>query len=80
MFDDAIKKYYEIKSKRLIDALRSKGWSAYFFDNKDEARRNVLRILSETGYRKIGVPGSVTIRQIGLIEELEKRGFKVIQH
>lgn len=79
-FETAIKKYYEIVSGSLIESLRKRGWATRFVNSKEEARSYTLNILTRTDYKTIGVPGSVTVRQLGLIEELERRGFKVIHH
>ncbi len=80
MFEEAIKKYFEIKCRELIRVLAERDWKVIFVNDKVEARDKILEIISESGLRTIGIPGSVTIRQIGVITELEKGGFKIIQH
>ncbi len=40
----------------------------------------ILEIIKSEGYKTIGIPGSKTIRQIGIISLLEELGLKIIQH
>ncbi len=73
LFEEAIKKYYEMKSKKLLEKLEKRGWTTFFANDREEARNKVLEIIPNTNYKTIGIPGSVTIRQLALIEELEKK-------
>lgn len=75
MFEEAIRKYYEMLSKRLIAALEGRGWTVYFAGGKGEARKIILEILAKSEYKEVGILGSITVRRIGLIEELSRRDF-----
>ncbi len=61
-----------------IEALRRNGFSAYLAPGREEARSTVLSLVPDGS--TVGVGGSVTVRELGLIEELERRGFKVVHH
>ncbi len=58
--------------------LNALGYEARFASNKEEALKAALELIPSGA--SVGVPGTVTIRQIGLIEELKKRGSKISVH
>ncbi|MEM4601964.1 MAG: lactate utilization protein [Desulfurococcaceae archaeon] len=59
-------------------ALEANGFKDYLVPDKEKAKELALNLIPSGSV--VGVGGSVTIRELGLIEELEKRGFKVIHH
>jgi L-lactate utilization protein LutB len=61
-----------------MEALKLNGFQTFFVQNSDEALKLLLELIPTKA--KVGIPGSLTIRQIGLIEALEKRGNRVIHH
>lgn len=69
---------YEKLGETVCKKLNSLGYSASFVTNKEEALKSVLELIPEGA--SVGVPGTVTIRQIGLINELKKRGSTVSVH
>jgi uroporphyrinogen-III synthase len=74
-----IKNWLEEKQlQRTARLLKERGFEVFLVNDRHEARDLVLKIIPEDA--KVGVGGSVTIREIGVIEELEKRGNKVIHH
>jgi L-lactate utilization protein LutB len=56
--------------------LRANGFDALTAENREAARRIVLGSISKD--MTVGVGDSATIRQIGIIEELEKKGIRVL--
>src|SRR5690606_41059966 len=42
------------------------------------AKRTIIDLIPERA--SVGVPGSVTLRELGLLEALEKRGNKIVHH
>lgn len=78
MFDKARKAALEISGKSLVEELKKKGYKASYVATKEEALEAVLKIIPENV--SVGIPGSVTIREIGAMEALEKRGCKIYQH
>lgn len=62
----------------VVQALNDRGHVAMYVETAQEALRKVLELIPETA--SVGVPGTLTIRQIGAIEALLARGNKVIGH
>jgi L-lactate utilization protein LutB len=64
--------------KITVDSLRKNGFTAFNVPSKDEALKKLLEIIPVDA--KVGVGGSVTIREIGLVKALEERGNPVADH
>jgi len=64
--------------KDLLDSLRSNGMNALFVPSGRQAKTTVLEMIPREA--KVGIGGSVTIRQLGLPEALVKRGNTVFEH
>ena len=62
----------------VVKALQHRGFGASFVTTTDEARTSLLNKIPTDA--TVGIGGSVTIRELGLVEELEKRGNTVIHH
>ena len=78
IFKAAKLKAGEIIGKTLASELSKKGYSACYADTKEEALSEVLKIIPENA--SVGIPGSVTIREIGAMEALKERGCAVYHH
>lgn len=78
MFEDVKYKFHELRINAAVKALEANGFKAYAASNRDMARELVLSLIPAGS--TVGVGGSVTVRELGLIEELERRGFKVVHH
>ncbi len=76
--NEAKKMGYEKIGQTVCKKLNSLGYSARYVSDKKEALEAVLELIPEGA--SVGVPGTVTVRQIGLIDELRKRGSKVSVH
>jgi hypothetical protein len=70
--------YRENMLKNVVKALQSRGFEAAFFATTDEAKKSLLEKMPSDA--TVGIGGSVTVRELGIIEELEKRGNTVIHH
>ena len=70
--------FWKRRLEKAAEALRKNGFAAYVASNSEEARELVLNLVPPGSV--VGVGGSVTVRELGLIEELERRGFKVVHH
>lgn len=68
--------YVEDKAKRTVEALKSNGFDAFFAKTKEDALEKILKIIPEGS--KVGIAGSLTIREIGIDEALDKRGYKLM--
>ncbi|MCX7941771.1 MAG: lactate utilization protein [Dictyoglomaceae bacterium] len=70
-----------LEEKRLMRVekfLKERGFNTFLVPDKDSAKDKILEIIPKEAV--IGIGGSVTIRQIGIIEELEKRGYTIYHH
>jgi len=64
--------------QKVIESLKKNEMEALYFPTAREAREEVMkRIPPEV---TVGIGGSVTLRQMGLLEALEKRGNEVFNH
>lgn len=75
---EARKWYSRLRLERAAEALRRNGFNVHVADDAGEARSIVLSLIPEGA--TVGVGGSVTIRELGVIEELERRGCRVVHH
>jgi len=62
----------------VIAALEKNEMEALYFSTSAEAREEVLRRIPREA--RVGVGGSVTLREMGLLEALEDRGNEVYDH
>ena len=68
----------ENKIPDLIENLRKKHFNVINVNDIEKAKEEVLKLINEN--ETVGVGGSLTIRALGVIEELMNRGNKVIHH
>jgi hypothetical protein len=68
----------ENKIPDLIENLRKKHFNVINVNDIEKAKEEVLKLINEND--TVGVGGSLTIRALGVIEELMNRGNKVIHH
>lgn len=64
--------------KAVLDKLQENGMNALFVPTAEDAKSKVLQMVPEDA--TVGIGGSVTIRQLGLIESLRGRGNTVHDH
>ncbi len=74
----ATKQYFTSRIKKAAKSLEAKGYEVITVDTGDEAAQKVLDLVPEGG--SVGFGGSVTTRQLDLIETLEKKGHRVFDH
>jgi L-lactate utilization protein LutB len=70
--------YYENMLKDTIKALVQRGFDAEYFATTEKACDYVMQQIPKN--KTVGIGGSVTIRELGIIEKLEKQGNEVIHH
>jgi len=70
--------YFKTVGERVVKSLKKNFFEATYFPTAAEAKNFVLSQIPADS--TIGVGGSVTIRELGLIEELENRGHVVTHH
>ena len=60
------------KMERTVKALKDNGFDALYVDTKEEALEKLLQRIPQGS--KIGIGGSMTLREIGLVDALNERG------
>jgi L-lactate utilization protein LutB len=70
--------FNEHRTQEVIDALNARGFNAQYHDTPQSASSAILELVP--GSATIGIPGSVSVREIGIIERLIDRGNTVYQH
>jgi hypothetical protein len=76
---DPIKQWWiEEKAKKAVEKLEAHDFKAVFVKDKKEAVEEILNYI--TPQTKVGVGGSVTIRELGILEKLEARGNVLFNH
>jgi hypothetical protein len=77
-FDDAKVKAREALGRSVVKSLKAKGYEAVYVPSKEAALKEVLELIP--GGASVGVPGTVTVREIGAMEKLEERGCRIYHH
>lgn len=78
VFEGIKRRAHEVRLNSVAKALESNGFKAYVVPDREKAKELVVGLIPDGA--TVGVGGSVTVRELGLIDELEKRGFKVLHH
>lgn len=77
-FLEAKKWFAEKRCRLTVDKLQKNGFNAMYAANKEEALKTLLEIIPLKA--TVGIGGSVTIREIGIVDALTKRGNTVANH
>jgi L-lactate utilization protein LutB len=72
MDEDIKKDIYAKRCQLGIKALKNNGFDAVYADNSKEALKKALSMIPKEA--TVGISGTVTIREIGLVDALEKQG------
>jgi hypothetical protein len=78
LYDAARVKAKEALGQSVVKALKAKGYEAVYVPSKEAALEEVLKLIPEGA--SVGVPGTVTVREIGAMEKLEERGCTIYHH
>ncbi|MFQ6080919.1 MAG: lactate utilization protein [Candidatus Bathyarchaeia archaeon] len=74
-----VKRWYrDQKIQRTLAALKKNGFQTFFAPTRRDAREKALSLIPSDAV--VGVGGSITIREINLIDSLTTRGNTVVQH
>jgi L-lactate utilization protein LutB len=77
-FESAKKARDHLLGETVVKALSQKGFHAQYTDTAEEALDQVLSLIPQNS--SVGIPGSVTIRELGIMEKLEERGNRIFHH
>ena len=75
MDKNIIKEIYFKRCQIALAALKINGFKAIYADNAKEALDKVMLLIPKDA--KVGIGGSVTVREVGLVETLEKQGHTI---
>lgn len=64
--------------QRVVKALKSNNFEASYYNTKEEALEHLLDTIPEQS--KLGIGGSLTLREVGLLEKLREKGFILYDH
>ncbi|OGD15618.1 hypothetical protein A2V47_05010 [Candidatus Atribacteria bacterium RBG_19FT_COMBO_35_14] len=78
MDQDIQKDIYTKRCQLVIKALKANDFEAIYADNAKEALEKVISSIPKDA--TVGIGGSITIREIGLVEALEKQGNTIFEH
>lgn len=68
----------EIIGKDVVKSLERRGFEAEYVPTGADALKRILEIIPENA--SVGIPGTVTVRDIGALDALKERGNVVYQH
>jgi hypothetical protein len=70
--------WIEERAKKTIEKLQAHAFKAVYVKNKGEAVREIWKHI--TPKQKVGVGGSLTIRDLGIVEQLQAKGYTLYDH
>jgi len=68
----------ELKLKQVVEKLKAHQFEALYVKTKEDAAREIWKYIHPK--ERIGVGGSVTIRELGILEQLEAKGHTLYDH
>jgi L-lactate utilization protein LutB len=72
------KQFNRRRALNSVEALKKNGFTAYFAETKEEAKKLAMSEIPEQA--TVGFGGSVTVRELGLPEALKDAGYTVFDH
>ena len=70
--------FVEDRGRRAAEALKKRDFNAHYVETQDKAKEMILKEVPPGAV--VGVGGSVTIREMKILEDLRARGHKVLDH
>ena len=64
--------------EKTFNALKKHGFKADFAKDRDECREKVMAMIPAGA--KVGVPGSASVRAVGLVDALKEKGHELYDH
>ncbi|KAF0117987.1 MAG: hypothetical protein FD151_2266 [bacterium] len=66
------------RGKKVVEALKKNGFESQYISDGKTACDKILNLIPKDA--KVGVGGSMTMRQLGVLDELEKKGNVIYDH
>ncbi len=76
--DSNLQWHGEVFGKRAVEALKKNNFNADFFSTREDLIKKLLELIPEKDV--IGVGGSTTVQNLGILEILAKRGNLILDH
>lgn len=70
--------HHDLVGERVAEALRRNDFDAVYCKSAAEAAEEVLRLVPENG--TVGLGGSWTVKELGVVEKLKARGNTILDH
>ncbi|RKL63354.1 lactate utilization protein [Thermoanaerobacteraceae bacterium SP2] len=71
-------KFYEQRCQRAVKALIKNGFDAIYVPTREEAAKRAIELVPEKA--SVGVGGSVTIHELGIVDALKAKGHIIYDH
>lgn len=71
-------RFYEPRCRKAVKALIKNGFDAIYVPTKEEAAKKAIDLVPPNA--SIGVGGSATVRELGIVDELKARGHVIFDH
>lgn len=78
MANENVSRANEIVGGMLVKALERRGYEAEYVPTGEAALKRILELVPENA--TVGIPGTVTVREIGALDALKARGNTIFQH
>jgi hypothetical protein len=75
---DVKSRYLQARALKTVEALKKNGFNAVYAPTKQEAISIALNLVPQNA--TVGVGGSVTIRELGIVESLKMKGHLIFDH
>ncbi|AYO31411.1 lactate utilization protein [Biomaibacter acetigenes] len=75
---DVKSKFYEQRCQKAVKALIKNGFDAIYVPTREEAVKKAIDLVPENA--SVGVGGSVTIHELGIVDALKERGHVIFDH
>lgn len=70
--------WVEERARRAIEKLKVHDFEALYVQNKEEVIKEIWKYIKPEA--RVGVGGSITIRELGILEQLEAKGNELYNH
>ena len=77
-FQQARQKFYELRCEKAAESLHENGFNAVVAKDREDAAAKILELIGPED--EVGIPGTVTVRELGLDKALQERGNRTIEH
>ncbi|UCH02878.1 MAG: lactate utilization protein [Candidatus Bathyarchaeota archaeon] len=76
---DEVKQWYlDKRIERTLQSLKENGFETIYAPNRAEAAKEIVALIPSDAL--VGIGGSITVRELGLLDALSRRGNRVAQH